>query len=329
MPTIYQQAQLYRRALLAKDDAALDRLALAYQPIYTSLKAQLDALTQQITAAEAQGQTVTRAWLLRQERFRFLLQQVAAQVDRYSLQNVIPATEQQQRDLATLATEQAAQLVTMQQPNANVLASFNRLPVGAIEQFVGQAGDGTPLGKLLRGYGVEVAHQVRAVMLSGIAGGQGVAKMAAAVEKALHRPKWEAARLVRTESLRAFRESSRATYEQHGVKQWQWLSSKSRRTCAACLALDGQIFKVEKPQPSHIACRCSQIPLVEGVELPQRETGAEWFARQSAEVQADVLGIEGAKAYKAGMPLSRWVGVKRSKQWGEMRYQKAMSAVRV
>jgi hypothetical protein len=149
----YEQAQAFREQLNARAAAALRALTLAYQPIFVQLKKQLDALTAQILTAQQNGQTIRAAWLQRQERYRTLLAQVVAQIEKYNLQLTIPLAEQQQRALASLGEAHAGALLQAAHAPAKMGASFTRLPAGAIEQLVGRAGDGTPLGKLLRGYG--------------------------------------------------------------------------------------------------------------------------------------------------------------------------------
>lgn len=321
MPDIYTQAQLHRQAVLARDTVALQRVTSAYLPIFNQLQFQLSQLTAQIEEAARSGQRISKAWLARQERYQSLLAQIAVQIDRYAQGVVVPGLTAEQRTLVNLAQLHANEALASQ--SATLFTSFNRLPVGAIEQFIGFAGDGTPLNKLLKRYGRDVAVQVRDTLLNGVVTGQGVQKTARAVEQLIDRPRWEAARLVRTESLRSYRESSRATYADNGITTWIWLSSKSLRTCASCLALDQQEFPIDKPMPAHPSCRCTVIPKLDN--MPARQTAAEWLAQQSAEDQAKVLGVSGAKAYRDGLPLQNWIGVSKSKQWGEMRYQRSLA----
>lgn len=324
MPDIYTQAQLHRQAVLARDAVALQRVTSAYLPIFNQLQFQLSQLTAQIEEAARTGQRISKAWLARQERYQSLLAQIAVQVDRYAEGVVVPVLTAEQRTLVNLSQLHASQALATQMPS--LAASFNRLPVGAIEQFVGFAGDGTPLNKLLKRYGRDVAGQVRETLLNGIATGQGVQKTARAVEQLIDRPRWEAARLVRTESLRSYREASNEVYKSSGVVKGKMrLAAHSTRTCANCLALDGTIYPLDAPQDFHPNDRCTYIPVLQNVELPKRQTGAEWLAQQSAEDQAKVLGVSGAKAYRDGLPLQNWIGVSKSKQWGEMRYQRSLA----
>src|SRR4051812_28378590 len=78
------------------------------------------------------------------------------------------------------------------------------------------------------------------------------------------------------------------------VKEWEWLATLSDRTCGACLALDGRRFPLTVEfQPSHPNCRCTSIPVIDGVPPIEREKGSDWFAKQSSEVQDATLGKKG------------------------------------
>jgi SPP1 gp7 family putative phage head morphogenesis protein len=109
-----------------------------------------------------------------------------------------------------------------------------------------------------------------------------------------------------------------------GVEHWQWIASKSSRTCLACLALDGQIFPITKPFPQHPNCRCTFLLFPPDYTPPAYQTGAAWFDEQPDEVKATMMPKDALAAYQRGeVTLQDFVGVKKSKAWGEMRYQKS------
>ncbi len=70
------------------------------------------------------------------------------------------------------------------------------------------------------------------------------------------------------------------------------MASKSSRTCAACLALDGQIFELQEPFPQHINCRCTLKAVIEGLPPRTRTLGAQWFDTQPDDVKEQILGKE-------------------------------------
>ena len=98
----------------------------------------------------------------------------------------------------------------------------------------------------------------------------------------------------------------------------------SQRTCLACLALDGQIFPIDQPQPSHPNCRCTVLYLPPGYNAPAREYGAQWFEQQPDEVKAKMMSKVAFDALQRGdVKLQDFVGNRKSKAWGETRYERS------
>jgi hypothetical protein len=69
---------------------------------------------------------------------------------------------------------------------------------------------------------------------------------------------------------------------------------------------------------THVNCRCASAPAVKGVDLGI-EKGTDWFRKQPAAVQKEILDKEGEyEAYKSGqVKLEDFVGRERSPQWGD------------
>lgn len=322
--SLYALANQFRLAVNRQDEIARARLRAAYVPIFDDLTRQLARLTAQIETAQREGQVVSKAWLQREFRFRQLIQQTAQQIQNYSGNLPTFLTLEQQRAV-NLALSHTPQIIAAGKGEAVLTASFTRLPTQAIQHLAGFMGDGTPLNRLFLRYGQEKAGELEKLLLKGLAQGKGVRETARAAATLLESPRWEAERISRTETLRAYRAAGDATAQANGQRFKQRLASKSKRTCAACLALDGHIYPIDAEPDFHVNCRCTYIYLPDQAAASQRQTAAEWFAQQSAEDQAKVLGVSGAKAYRDGLPLQNWIGVSKSKQWGEMRYQRSLA----
>jgi hypothetical protein len=99
-----------------------------------------------------------------------------------------------------------------------------------------------------------------------------------------------AERVARTETIWAWNEGARQGYKQSGiVEKLQWVSSGDQRSCDWCLDMDGRIIgidssffdkgdsyevngreldftyeKIDHP-PIHPQCRCTIVPVLEGV----------------------------------------------------------------
>ncbi|HEX5083570.1 MAG TPA: minor capsid protein, partial [Blastocatellia bacterium] len=75
--------------------------------------------------------------------------------------------------------------------------------------------------------------------------------------------------IARTETLRVYRQASLQNYQANSdiVAGYYWRSSRSRRSCGACIALDGTFHPLDRPMRAHVRCRCTMIPGVKGVEV--------------------------------------------------------------
>lgn len=107
-------------------------------------------------------------------------------------------------------------------------------------------------------------------------------------------------------------------------RKYKYLACLDRRTCLVCASLDGQYFAELKdaPQlPQHLGCRCLLLCNVDGMEslddgaeraaegepVAANVTYSEWLAKQSDEVQKEVLGLTRYKLYKSGVEINQFI----------------------
>ncbi|MDT2557138.1 minor capsid protein, partial [Enterococcus raffinosus] len=82
--------------------------------------------------------------------------------------------------------------------------------------------------------------------------------------------KYEAERLMRTESARVQTEIQNQSYKKYGIEEYEYIAEPT--ACLVCLPLNGKIFKVEDLSPGqnagpmHANCRCSTAPYVDRAE---------------------------------------------------------------
>ena len=133
----------------------------------------------------------------------------------------------------------------------------------------------------------------------------------------------------RTETLDAHREAGRAVEQANSdvVAEWQWTTHLGKRTCRACLAMNGQRFPISEPGPQgHPQCRCARVPVTKSWEdlgftgikepPPLQQDPEQWFSRQSAATQREILGGKGYDAWQSGdYPMSEWVRRKENADW--------------
>lgn len=265
MASIYEQALAFRRQLIERDSAAVEFLTDQYKVVYASVLRSLAALNEQIAAAQASGQEVSKAWLNQQWRYQSLLRQMDAEFRRYGEQ------------VAYLV--RARQLFEANQGSADagalIQGRFDRLPVAAIQNVVGNLRAGSPLAALLDSFGPVASRYASEAILEAVTTGKNPRAIAGRVRDALGVPLHRALLISRTEAVRAYRQGSLQSYQDNGIKQWRWVAAKSPRTCLNCLARDGEIYEVEKPFPAHPAC----IPAGALIHSPEIQSTTSRFYR--------------------------------------------------
>ena len=195
---------------------------------------------------------------------------------------------------------------------------WNRVSFSAVEHLVA-ATQGESLHALFAKIGPAAGESIARHMVRGIVVGENPRVVARHIRNDLGLSAERANVISRSEMLRAFRLSSLESYRQNGIEEYERLASKSARTCAPCLALDGQRQKTSNLLAVHPADRCSVIPRLSerfGIRQPERETGSEWFDHQDESVQRTILGPGGLDRYQKGTPLSAFARVEIDPTWG-------------
>ncbi len=331
--SIYEVAEEHRRALLQGERDAASNMVRAYGEAWRRIRAELDAINRRIEDARQAGEEVRSSWLFRQQRWQALRAQVLAEVQRFAAQ-VEESVRTQQAEAVAAAQEHARELVGAAAAEAGsraqVAVQWNRLPAGATEDLVGFLADGSPLRTLLDGLGERTSAGVQRALLTGLMTGQNPRRIAQLVQREFSVPLRRALTISRTEVLRAYRESTVRTYRENRevVRGWRWLAAHSARTCPACLAMDGTEHSLDERLDDHPNGRCTTVPILVGEEARPRETGAQWFARQKADVQERILGKAGLAAYQGGaVTLQDFVGRTRSPEWGTTRHARSLRAI--
>jgi SPP1 gp7 family putative phage head morphogenesis protein len=317
VPDITEIADAYRKAIIRRERHAALRLITAYGLAWKRLKTNLDKLTSDIKAARDAGEPVNQFWLARQERYSTLLRQVGDEIRKFS--DTAESTITKQQELAAKAgLRDSVAMMEAAAETTGINAAFNKLPTSAVENLAGTLGDGSPLRSLIDQLPREARAIVERGLIEGVALGHGPAKIARVIREGLGGNMTRALTISRSETLRAYRQASLDSYRANAdvVQGWYWRSSRSRRSCCACIALDGIFFPLSQPMKNHPRCRCTLIPGLKGLKL---DTGLDWFKKQPADVRRSILGTN--KAYEAvsrgDLKLQDLVGLQRSAQWGE------------
>lgn len=128
-----------------------------------------------------------------------------------------------------------------------------------------------------------------------------------------------------------------AVYEANSdiIIGYRRLETLDGRTCLECGLADGNTYKTLKeapPLPAHHRCRGIYLPILRGIDNYDGERATkdgpvsaktdwkEWFDKQPADLQKDILGPARYELYKKGSPLGGFVPDGRKltlKQWYE------------
>jgi SPP1 gp7 family putative phage head morphogenesis protein len=325
---IYTVTDEFRLRLLKQEREAAAEMTRVYARLWSKIKGEIDDL---LAAWDADGGVNAGPdWIYRYDRLRKLENQIRGELTRFT-QYAGGAIDQSRRSATRLGAEAAFFQV-------GFAGAFDRMPAEAIERMAGMLAEGSPLALLLNQLPNDGAKVAGDALIQGLGLGKGAREIARDMRAALGGNLVRALRIARTETMRAYREATRAYYRQSGVvKQWEWRSARNERTCAACWAMDGKRFDLSEPMPAHVNCRCTMIPVTQswdelgfsGIEeLEQTAPALDVFANLRPDQQLMVLGPAKFAAYQAGaLKLPDLVGWKNDPLWGTSVFEKGLGSL--
>lgn len=330
----------FRQLLAEREAHAQAEVLRAYEVAWKAIAQSLADLTRRKEVSSEEG--ASPSFRIQEKRLRELERQVLEAI--LDVGRVAADVAEREQAVLVRAAERQAVLLTAAkrggQSAAEVSVTFDSLPRDVIDNLVGVSADGSPVresfGRLARDLGLETGERVRDALVRGAALGQSPTEIARRVRREADAKGDNPARqpqlvrrlnsAVRTETYRALREASRATYEEIGVQYWRWVSALGPSTCAVCWFMHGKAFPVSVPMQSHIACRCTQIPVLDLDE--SFETGVEKFTRLEEGYQRQLLGDGLYNLYRAGkVQLSELVGKKEHPHLGVIPYKRSFKEV--
>ena len=316
-PTVVLLALQHKVELLLQEQGQMDDMARRWLGVESALEAQMTALAEELARMRDAGKSIEAWRLFELERYRTLLSQAESQVVGYS-RYAGKLIAGRQEELAGLGIEHAAEAIRMSYLGAGgrVGSYFNVLPVDAIEQMIGFAGDGSPLNALLRGSWPDAVDGLTQALVDGTALGRNPREVAREMRDGLSQGLDRMLTIARTEQLRTYREAARSQYQESGlVHSYKRLAALD--ACIACTALDGEAYDVGEELEVHPNCRCASVPIVEGLPEIEYQTGADRFAELSEDEQRSRMGDGAYELYAAGqIGLSDFAVHSESADWG-------------
>ena len=288
---VVQRMRMHKLDLIARDGDTLLHMGNRWLRLENTIEANIQILSLDMLAAAEKGETITRSALFRRERYQKLVAQIRDELTDYNVWADEFIT-QNQRNLGKLGIEHAADALQGSLMEGGQMGMFfDKLPVSAIENMVGIAGDGGPLQALLQQAYPTAVDRMTDVLIKNTALGinprQTAREMIEGTGEALN----HSLTVARTEQLRVYREAGRQQYETTGlVNDYKRLSAKDARTCAVCLALDGEIYPTGELMHVHACDRCTMVPNVIGMPRIEWETGGQWLRKQDSDIQTEILG---------------------------------------
>ncbi|MEZ0396822.1 MAG: phage minor head protein [Anaerolineales bacterium] len=342
---IFDAIERFRRELLANERQAASEMVRVYGEAWKRIGQELDHLQVEYEAAKARGERPDADWIFRFNRARAFRDQVERELLAFA-QYAEGKVREQQLEAIEAAERHAEELTrrALGKPPAGLVVDWNRIDRVAVETILGMVQVNSPLHRLLLSISREGAQAAEDALVQGMLLGQNPREVARAMRRALGTTLSRALTIARTETLRAHREATRASYQANSdvVKGWVWHSAADERTCAACWAMHGTEHRLDEILDDHPNGRCAMIPKTRtwaeigrqyGIDLsdipdtnPQIELGVSLFEKLSQEQQIKILGPAKYAAWRDGkFALSDIVGRARSREWGTHRYEKSLA----
>lgn len=325
-----QSIKQFRGNLFKQETDARRAVRRSYAVALALLRTDLAETLKRIEAIRAEGGEV-RTWrLLEEQRLRQLIARAEIEFQRHA-DRVYTETIRAQQAAIQQAQAASKQLIedAFGPGPPNVGLPVYLLPTGALTQLTTSLQPGAPVQRLLAEFAGDAAETVQNQIIGGVARGASPREITSAIVAELGASqRVRAERIVRTETMRAFRAASIETYKanRHLVTGWRWMAALDRRTCPICFANHGRVFPLDVAFASHANCRCIAAPISKswrdlGYDVadnrPAITPGPDVFAAMPVADQRSILGNAAYVAFNAGdVDLTDFVGITRSAIWG-------------
>lgn len=301
-PLALTMAREFRDGLAMQDDEMELHMLIRWHAVEVALLEEAEFLAMNFANLAPHERTLGH--LAREQRYTAMLSHLLIEIDKYN-GDIETLISDEQSLYARFGIQDAHSLMVAvaDEGGAGVTLGFNRLPIEATENIVALARGGKPLAELLDAAYPLAAEGITRELISGVALGRNPRVTARRmIEKGASQAHNHAVLVARDQSLRAYRTATIETYRANGdiLKGYQRVSTRSVRTCMACIALDGTEYELDVLMPLHPQDRCTMIPLIWGAHRPKTESAQDWFKRQDDDVQRKMMGPGRWNAWKEG-----------------------------
>lgn len=306
----------FRRNLVRRELSTNDEVLKCFQLTYKEIEKKLEANFRAIRAALKKGETISPAQLFERTRLQSVLTDLGFEIDKLSLE-LGKITTKAQKDSIIAAIAETNQIFKI----GEVLdKNITGLDPGAMRELVGIAGNGEPLSKLFNSLKPPLIESIKNSLITGVASGASPEAIAREIKTALGTRAAHALTISRTETNRAYRESTRKIYDSNKefILGYVWVSSRDLRTCPICWAMHGRIFPTSEKFATHPNCRCSLVGVLS--EKDKFKRGADYFKKLPPGQQKEILGSARFDLYtQKKAKIEDFVGEKNT-DFGSARY---------
>lgn len=317
IPVYLQVINQFNSELLNLSQSMARQLSRAWGGIGDSILKELETLAQELA-----DKGLTREQAIKHWRYKQLMAQVNEQIALIQAKTIEPLADETQRKAAIAGQGYGHASVKAIQGKftpSDIKLNYAKLNTQAINNIIALSRADMPLNKIFQRVAPGAIEAMTNILLNNTAKGINPRQTAKEmITGGLNQGGLGRALVIaRDQQIRAYRDSTRQTYQELGVKQYQRVAAHDKRTCAACLAMDGMKQDSDKILPLHPQDRCAIIAVVPGYN-PNRQTGAQWFEAQPDEVKRSILGQGRFEAYQEKkFDFRQMVTVKQNETWGD------------
>lgn len=318
MARIDEVIRRYSDAVGRGERQATEPLLRAYQAAWQRLERDAERLAKRIEGLRRDGRAPSLGQLYRVERYADLERQLLTEMERISGQAtaLIGRGQTLMTELGQRFSIEAASALS---PDAaGVRAAWHRLGAAELQHLVGALDPSSPLGELLDALPTATSERLQRALVEAVSLGYNPRDVVRAIRGVVDLAVQRALTISRTEQLRAYRGSALEAYRANAdvVTGWRRLAAHSPRTCIACIALDGTVYRLESEPDFHPNDRCALVPVLHR-ELPLGQSATEWFGEQNKATQRAMMGPLAHRAWTAGeIELRNLVRHTESTAWG-------------
>ena len=210
-------------------------------------------------------------------------------------------------------------------------AEFAQINPGAVQTLLEYPFNGAAFSRRLWKQKDHLQAQLMEAVTTMLIQGKHPSTLTKDFAKKMNSKKFDAYRLLHTESSFLMSEAAHAGYVEDGVPKYEILATLDSKTCGVCGELDSKVYEVGKEvvgvnkPPFHPLCRCTTVPHYDDTPTEGLTRAARDADGNSIEVPADMTYSEWKKVVDEGGDFTSW---KKPGKQGDSENQKRYAARR-